>query len=255
MSLFRIIIPTYNNADLLPRMVGSIRRQTFTDYHLVIVDDMSTDDTPAVIEALAPDKAVRMTQKGLGGGARNEGTKYFTDDEYTFFLDDDDVLLTDDVLEKIADAIYKNNHPDIVQINYRKTINGEMRPHKDRYQRPATPMSVCMSIPVAPWTKVVKTSLVVPFPDGLINGEDVLQHIQQCDVCETAALVNDDCVNWIIRPGSASQNHANPLWSAGWYLEAYTLMCHLDTFRHDWAKARAERRLAQIDRQITKGVR
>lgn len=255
MSLFRIIIPTYNNADLLPRMVASIRRQTFQDYHLIIVDDMSTDGTPEVIKSLAPDLAVTMHEKGLGGGARNEGMKYFTNDEYTFFLDDDDVLMDEDVLDKIASVIDMNNGPDIVQLNYRKTINGELRPHKDRYQYQATPQNVCMSVPVAPWTKVVKTSLVVPFPTGLINGEDVLQHIQQCDVCETAAIIHDDCVNWCIRAGSSSQNHANPLWKRGWYLEAYTLMTHLDSFNHDWAKARAERRLAQIDKQIMKGVR
>lgn len=255
MSLFRIIIPTYNNADLLPLMVGSIRRQTFKDYHLIIVDDMSTDGTAKVIEDLAPDMAVSMHYKGLGGGARNEGMKYFTNDEYTFFLDDDDVLMGDDVLERIADTIYNNNYPDIIQLNYRKTIGGILRPHKDRYPYQATPANICMSSPVAPWTKVVKTSLVVPFPEGLINGEDVLQHIQQCDVCETAAILNDDCVNWCIRPGSSSQNHSNPQWQSGWYLEGYILMTHLDTFNHDWAKARAERRLAQIDKQIMKGVR
>lgn len=255
MRFFRIIIPTFNNADLLPRMVESIRNQTFTDYHIIIVDDQSTDETQEVIKALAPDKAVRMARKGLGGGARNEGLHYYADDEYTFFLDDDDILMGDNILGIIHDTIIENDCPDIVQLNYRKTINGEMRPHVERYKYAPTPMNICMASPVAPWTKVVKSSLVVPFPEGLINGEDVLQHIQQCDVCETAAIVHEDCVNWCIRPGSASQNHSNPLWKSGWYYEAYTLMTKMYSFNHDWAKARAERRLAQIDQQIKKGVR
>ena len=32
---FRVIIPTYNGGQFLPRMVDCIKRQTFTDYHLV----------------------------------------------------------------------------------------------------------------------------------------------------------------------------------------------------------------------------
>lgn len=224
------------------------------DYHLVIIDDVSTDDTPKVIRQLDPHVSVRMDRKGLQGGARNEGTKYCTEDLYTLFLDDDDVLMSDDVFEKIRKTAESNNFPDIIQMNYRKTINGELRPHKDRYQYQPTPKNICcVGTPVAPWTKAVKTSLVVPFPEGLINGEDVIQHIQQCDVSETAAIINDDCVNWIIRPGSASQNHANILWQAGWYLEAYNLYMHLDSFNHDWAKAAAERRIARIRQQIIKG--
>lgn len=139
MSFLRVIIPTWNNADLLPRMVNSIRQQTMQDYHLVIIDDMSTDDTPKVIRQLDPHVSVRMDRKALQGGARNEGTKYCTEDLYTLFLDDDDVLMSDDVFEKIRKTAESNNFPDIIQMNYRKTINGELRPHKDRYQYQPTP--------------------------------------------------------------------------------------------------------------------
>ena len=72
---FRIIIPAFNIAELLPRMVESIRRQSCQDYHLIIVDDQSTDDTWAVIQKLKPDLALQMDHKGYAAGARNEAMR------------------------------------------------------------------------------------------------------------------------------------------------------------------------------------
>lgn len=43
MSFFRIIVPTFNNQSTLARALESIRRQTFIDYDLIVVDDKSDD--------------------------------------------------------------------------------------------------------------------------------------------------------------------------------------------------------------------
>ncbi len=48
---FTIFIPTYNRAHLLPRALASIEAQTCRDFEVVIVDDGSSDDTAAVVEA------------------------------------------------------------------------------------------------------------------------------------------------------------------------------------------------------------
>lgn len=42
-------IPTYNRAGLLAQAIQSVREQTFTDWELIVSDDCSTDDTPAVV--------------------------------------------------------------------------------------------------------------------------------------------------------------------------------------------------------------
>ena len=44
-----IIIPAYNCADDILRMIDSIRAQGYSDYELIIVDDHSTDDTAKVL--------------------------------------------------------------------------------------------------------------------------------------------------------------------------------------------------------------
>ena len=46
----RIIIgsPLFNHAKDFPEAIESILSQTFTDFALVLVDDQSTDETPAI---------------------------------------------------------------------------------------------------------------------------------------------------------------------------------------------------------------
>ena len=86
-----VIIPTRNRAALLPRAVDSVLAQTYADFELLIVDDASTDDTPAVIAALA-DPRVRPLRHDANRGqsaAINTGLAEARG-EYVAFLDDDD---------------------------------------------------------------------------------------------------------------------------------------------------------------------
>src|SRR5262245_61015968 len=48
-----VIVPTYQRAHLLPRTIASLQAQTFGDFEVLVADDASTDDTPAVLAALA----------------------------------------------------------------------------------------------------------------------------------------------------------------------------------------------------------
>ncbi|KRL59041.1 hypothetical protein FC69_GL001904 [Latilactobacillus fuchuensis DSM 14340 = JCM 11249] len=46
---FSLLMPTYNDQDTIIESLESIRRQKYTDWELIIVDDGSTDDTKLVI--------------------------------------------------------------------------------------------------------------------------------------------------------------------------------------------------------------
>lgn len=55
-----IVLPNYNYARYLDERIRTLLDQTFGDFELIIVDDASTDDSRAVIDAFASDTRVRM---------------------------------------------------------------------------------------------------------------------------------------------------------------------------------------------------
>ena len=50
-SFFKIIIPNYNNAEWIRKCLDSILNQTFKDYSVVVIDDLSTDNSTEVVES------------------------------------------------------------------------------------------------------------------------------------------------------------------------------------------------------------
>ncbi len=89
-TLVSIVMPSYNRADLLPRAVDSVLGQTHQHWELIIVDDGSTDSTPAVVDRLSRDPRVRVIwNEHLGvSGARNVGLEA-ANGELIAFLDTD----------------------------------------------------------------------------------------------------------------------------------------------------------------------
>jgi glycosyltransferase involved in cell wall biosynthesis len=88
-----IVIPTYNREKLLPVAVESVLRQTFADWELLIIDDLSTDGTRQVVEDYARrDPRVKYHLNGHTkgpSGARNQGIDLAAG-EFVAFLDSDD---------------------------------------------------------------------------------------------------------------------------------------------------------------------
>lgn len=72
-----VIITSYNLAELLPRAVASVQRQTSSDWEIVIVDDASTDDSLQVAKRLAGEdgriRVVANTENLYLAGALNVG--------------------------------------------------------------------------------------------------------------------------------------------------------------------------------------
>ena len=91
-----IVIPCYNQERYIGRAIDSVRRQTYTDWELVVVDDGSTDQSAAIVSALAAeDDRIRVIQQENRGvsRARNRGFQALSKSvRYLLFLDADDIL-------------------------------------------------------------------------------------------------------------------------------------------------------------------
>ena len=49
-----VVLPTYNQAAMLPRQLEALNEQTFQDFELIAVNDGSTDETQSILEAHEP---------------------------------------------------------------------------------------------------------------------------------------------------------------------------------------------------------
>lgn len=236
-------------------MIKTIREQSCQDYHLIIVDDQSTDGvTPDIAKSLTPDKFVEMNRKGLSSGARNEGMNYYKSDKYTLWFDDDDILIDVDALKKIKECAKENNYPDIIRFNWiaTKLSTGLRGKHHDRFPQIETVGNIAQEIfGGMPWTKAVKTEKVVEFPEDLIV-DDCFQHIMQCDELETAAVIHDDLYEWLVRNGSVTTSKVNPFRESGWYLEIAKLMRAREIVKHDYTRKAIDARINFIKRRHIK---
>jgi glycosyltransferase involved in cell wall biosynthesis len=86
-----VVITCYNHGRFLRDAVESVRRQTFGDFEIIVVDDGSVDETPTVAASLEGILCVRQANQGLSA-ARNAGW-WTSRGRYVVFLDADDRLL------------------------------------------------------------------------------------------------------------------------------------------------------------------
>ncbi len=89
---FSIITAAFNRADLLPRCLDSVLRQSFGAFEVIVVDDGSMDNTADVVaDYTNRDRRVRYLRQEQQGAnaARNNGSRT-AEGEYILFFDSDD---------------------------------------------------------------------------------------------------------------------------------------------------------------------
>ncbi len=92
MPFFSVIIPTFNRYGPVKRAIDSVLAQTRDDYELIVVDDGSTDETPAIEREYAGRITyLRQDNRGVSA-ARNLGIAVSRGDCIAF-LDSDDLWL------------------------------------------------------------------------------------------------------------------------------------------------------------------
>ena len=105
--LISIVVPVYGTEAYLPACIESLCNQTYQNIQIILVDDQSPDNCPAICDEYAK-KDSRITvihQKNKGvSGARNTGMLHAKGD-YLMFVDSDDELCPSAVDVLLKDAI------------------------------------------------------------------------------------------------------------------------------------------------------
>ena len=118
---FSIVVAAYNIEDYIQRAMKSVVEQTFTNYELLVVNDGSNDNTKEKILEYSNKydkiKYLEHEKNRKLGTARNTALSVATG-EYILYLDGDDYLASNDVLEKLDNLIGKDS-PDIVYLGFK----------------------------------------------------------------------------------------------------------------------------------------
>ena len=113
-----VVIPIYNCPKTIKRAIRSIQNQNFSDFEIILVNDLSTDNTSIIIENLKKeDPRIKIINN-----KKNMGTLYTrcigslsSKGKYIFPLDNDDMFIENDIFSKIAIEIAEKNDFDIVE--------------------------------------------------------------------------------------------------------------------------------------------
>ena len=203
-----VIITTYNRARLLPQTVESVLAQTRPADEILIVDDGSTDTTPAVAASFAG-RGVRSLRQENGGpsAARNMGFTETTGDAL-LFLDDDDLLLPD-ALANLESALTR--HPDALLAYGQAQIvdeNGKLQSELWRVGNEATRDLLWEAL--ARMNFIRSTGCVLLRRAALVqNGlwEESLRHCEDWDFWLRLAEVPDACFSRVPQPTLAYRIH------------------------------------------------
>lgn len=113
--MFRIVTPIFNAGTLVAENVAMLRRQTHGDFHCVLVDDCSTDDSVAMARrAIAGDPRFELLcnevkRYAIGNAVTALERMRPADDDVVVLIDGDDRLFAESVLERIAEVYARGN--------------------------------------------------------------------------------------------------------------------------------------------------
>lgn len=99
-----IITPLYNSKKYIAETIDSVLSQTYIDWEMIIVDDLSTDGGAEIVEEYSKKdgriKLIRLEKNGGPGASRNIAIKR-AEGRYIAFLDSDDIWLRDKLEKQI----------------------------------------------------------------------------------------------------------------------------------------------------------
>ena len=98
--LASVVVPVYNGALFLPRCLASLQKQTHPRVEILVVDDGSTDGTPALVKA--PVRLLSTGGRQGAGAARNVGAQAATG--AVLFFTDADVVAPPEWIAKALKA-------------------------------------------------------------------------------------------------------------------------------------------------------
>ena len=219
--LVSIIVPVYNAEVYLGPCLESLRRQTWPNLELLLVNDGSTDGSGALCAAAArADRRVRFLDRPNGGvsAARNAALEEAAGD-YLQFADSDD-LLAPDATETLVRAAQSTGADLVISHFFR--VDGDKQAQRGhiRGERLLTRQEFAQEMVKAPanyyygalWNKLYRRSIVarqgLRFPTDVSWSEDFLFNLEYIRHVRLVAAVPKPLYYYHKRRGSLITSQA-----------------------------------------------
>lgn len=195
-----VIVPAYNCESCLERCVNSIRKQTYSDLEIILVNDGSTDRTGEMCDAFAAkDERIIVIHTENQGPSRTRTTGMnAAAGKYIQFVDSDD-WIEPDMTESLVEAIEKNSvQMAICGYDVVRNVNGGLRIPGHNAKCPVGRMDIEIKelydyFLNALWNKLyIREQITADFPENISMGEDLifnidyLSHVQSVTVVDRA---------------------------------------------------------------------
>jgi len=162
---FSIVIPNYNNAEWIDKTIESVLNQTYQNWEMFIIDDISTDNSIEVINRYQDERITLIENKikWYNGGSRNWGilkSKETNPEGYLLFIDSDDWLADNRVLEDLNNFI---EGEDLITLDYQHFMNNQISPAGKCFYHNKDELFMTIGCICAVWCKCFKVSVAPLF--------------------------------------------------------------------------------------------
>lgn len=209
-----IIIPIYQSERHLERLFQSIKKQTFENFEVLMINDGSTDNSVLLCEDICKsDKRfiiINQENKGVSS-ARNRGIEEACSD-YICFIDSDDWIEKDyikslieisDDYDMVVEGFIKDKPGSRTKVI---PIEGEIRLNNINVDILRDLCEKYLLFP--PWVKRYKKEILIinniRFPENICYGEDLVFNFRYLDYVKRIKIISEASYHYIENEGSLS---------------------------------------------------
>lgn len=214
--LVSVVVPLYNPGRYFHNCIASLLGQSMlsSDYEILLVDDGSTDETPALLDRLAAEHdnvhVFHEENSGWAGRPRNIGIDRARG-EYVQFVDQDDELNTE-ALERLY-AIARRNSSDVVLGKVGGTMQGPSSVYARTVER-CTVETAKLFDSLPPHKMFRRRFLLdedIRFPEGRVRLEDQLFMAKAYLRARVVSIVGDYVCYYWMRRDDGGNTSARPV--------------------------------------------
>lgn len=221
-DLISVILPVYNRESYLKKCIDSVLNQENVDLELILIDDGSTDGSPAICDDYASRyENVRVYHQENSGLSvvRNAGLDNASG-EYIVFIDSDD-FLPEGILAKMLLQL-KENDADMVMGNYAEYDDEgnyiKQFPIPEKYlNKVLTKREACelllfsgeSHVLIVSWGKIFKKAVWdgLRFPDEVVKSEDQFVFPKLLENCKRIYFSGDTVYNQVFSKNSITRSN------------------------------------------------